>query len=738
MTISHRITGERRNPHASFEEGTGVTVVGSATQAAVATAHLGREYAGEYKKYVPTTGFSHKNIFTAAPWAIICLIVLITTIHVHRSLEHKNVDEAVLPVLENIMRMPKARAKYAVFMQLGTNIHLYHELEKCVQNVAEGLPDNEIVDVHVALLKRDEKYQYTVRTKLEGLSENVNWVNVIVTKNEGADVGQFLTQLRKTQQDPTMAVDDHYEAVLKIHAKSDEQWRQRMTESLCGSPNQVTSILTQLRSKPDVDMVAALGTTFGPKTPVDSVYPRIREIYNMTSTEQAFDNATIKKIDFFYKVLGNTGEIPRPKIVAGTCYWIRWSALQLKNWNNFFGRYQNQFTRGYKENHGLEHTIERLIPTMLNGRIAEITPAPRVFALYFPQYHVIPENDRFWGANFTEWTLLKPFEPKPGAPAIRKPLSVEEDGLGYYNLMDYETRRRQADLAKQNGVTGFVYYHYWFSGSHAPEDHIVMPGVLEKMLVDGEPNLPFMLSWANEPWSRRWSGEDEDELLSQEYGDEDEWTAHFMYLLQFFKHPNYEMVNGRPAFAIYRPGHVGDKLKPMITLWQRLAKEQGFPGLHLIQTVSNFYKSDNTNQITNEVDIQASFQFWPKLFASFQHSLDRETAAVSDENLGLGDEKSDHVQYWGAFTSFDCRPRRPDQSPILRTPKQFDDGLRESFAAMSTDRARRIDKNLYFITAWNEWNEQALLEPDSTYKFGFLEAVQKQTRSVSLNIIDDL
>eukprot|EP00977_Amphora_coffeiformis_P007792 scaffold1697_cov180-Amphora_coffeaeformis.AAC.28 len=735
MTISHRVPRARSIPHSLFEDGTGAAAATAATEAAAAAVDLGRKYAEKYTKYVPTAS-QHKNIFMASPLAIICLFAFVNTMFVHRGLAHENVEKAIRPVLQDISHMPKARAKYAVFMQLGTNIHLFNELQHCVRNVAEGLPSHEVVDIHVALLQRDKKYQNKIRGKLGELSENINWVNVILTENKGADVGQFLAQLRTTQQDPTMAVDDNYEAVLKIHAKSDEQWRQRMTESLCGSPNQVTSILTQLRSQPDVDMVAALGTTFGPQTSVDSVYPRILEIYDIKSMEPAFDQETMNKVLFFYKVLGNTGNMPSPRIVAGTCFWIRWNALQVEKWNNIFGRYQNQFTRGYKENHGLEHIIERLIPTMLNGRIAEITPAPRIFALYFPQYHAIPENDRFWGVNFTEWTLLKPFEPKPGAPPVRKPLPIEDGGLGYYNLLDYETRKRQADLAKHYGVTGFVFYHYWFSGSHAPDDHIVMPGVLDKMLEDGEPNVPFMLSWANEPWSRRWSGEDEDVLLSQEYGDEEEWTQHFEYLLKFFQHPNYEKVNGRPAFAIYRPGHIGDKLKPMIALWQKLAKEQGFPGLHVIQTVSNFYKSDKTNRITKEVDIQASFQFWPQHFVSFRHSMDLETAATRDENLGLGEDKSDHVQYWGAFTSFDCRPRKPDQYPIIRTPQQFDEGLRESFAAMSAARARRVDKNLYFITAWNEWNEQALLEPDATYKYGFLEAVQKQTRSVSLNIVD--
>jgi lipopolysaccharide biosynthesis protein len=443
------------------------------------------------------------------------------------------------------------KAKYAVFLQMGTNYHLFEELTQCVRNVAQGLPDNEDLDIHVALLNDDRKHLGSVRQQLTSLLPNINLVSVVLTENAGADVGQFLTQLKKTQEGGINQPIDYYEAILKVHAKSDEEWRRRMTESLCGSPSQVTSILSQMQSQPDIELVAALGTTFGPQTPLNSVYPRIIETYNMSATAPAFDKKTVRRMMDLSRDVGLTGTFTSPKIVAGTSFWIRWRALEVSKWSNSYDSIYKRFTRGYVNNLGLEHVIERLIPSMLTGRIAEITPAPRIFALYFPQYHAFPENDRFWGVNFTEWTLLKPYEPKEGYPPVRKPLPVQEGGLGYYNLLDYDTRKRQADLAKQYGVTGFTFYHYWFSGSHAPDNHLVMTGLFDKLLEDGEPNIPFFLSWANEPWNRRWTGDEGEILLSQEYGQEDEWKEHFIYLLKFFRLPNYEKVNGRPWSVSY-------------------------------------------------------------------------------------------------------------------------------------------------------------------------------------------
>jgi len=151
--------------------------------------------------------------------------------------------------------------------------------------------------------------------------------------------------------------------------------------------------------------------------------------------------------------------------------------------------------------HDMEQLLERLIPTMIvrnGGVIAEMIPAPKVMPVYFPQYHSIPENDQFWGKDFTEWTLLKPVV--TGPRDIHKPLPESEGGLGYYNLTNIEVRRKQALLAHHAGIHAFVYYHYWFVGPNTPPGHKVMYRIPEMRMADGEPDLPFALSWANEPW----------------------------------------------------------------------------------------------------------------------------------------------------------------------------------------------------------------------------------------------
>jgi len=130
-------------------------------------------------------------------------------------------------------------------------------------------------------------------------------------------------------------------------------------------------------------------------------------------------------------------------------------------------------------------------------------------AYIFPQYHAFPENDFIWGPNFTEWdNVRKVTHNVYGLETVRP-----TDEVGYYNSLELHTRQRQARFLRDSGFYGVCYHHYWFSGKP------VMDAVLQQMLKDGEPNIPFMLSWANEPWESRWEGANANEtFLGQDYG----------------------------------------------------------------------------------------------------------------------------------------------------------------------------------------------------------------------------
>ena len=159
---------------------------------------------------------------------------------------------------------------------------------------------------------------------------------------------------------------------------------------------------------------------------------------------------------------------------------------------------------------------------------------PRIIVYYLPQYHPTPDNDKWWGKGFTEWTNVGKAKPlfrghyQPKGPA----------DLGYYDLRLPEVRAAQVELAKEAGIDGFCYYHYWFGGG---KQELELP--FNEVLRTGEPDFPFCLCWANEPWHAKFWNMDgtvsKRTLIDQQYGNEEEWKLHFEHVLPAFKDKRY-------------------------------------------------------------------------------------------------------------------------------------------------------------------------------------------------------
>jgi len=370
----------------------------------------------------------------------------------------------------------------------------------------------------------------------------------------------------------------------------------------------------------------------------------------------------------------------------------------------------------------------------------------KIIAFYLPQFHEIEENNRWWGKGFTEWTNVKSAGPLfRGHYQPRVPL-----GERYYNLLDPETRQWQADLAKKHGIYGFCYYHYWFNGKKLLEKPA------EEMLRLKQPDMPFCFSWANESWTRAWKGKAREILISQEYGEEQDWINHFEYLLPYFIDKRYILVDEKPLFIIYRPELI-PCCNQMIDCWQEQAKKNGLKGLTIAyQNVHyNRVEAKDDSRFDYGIEYQPAYAFTDysddyrsRVFRRIVTVLGRKSRKVTSWLLNKPDMSKrldlNYDELWryvltrepdsdkkipGAFVDWDNSPRHKQRGCIYRgaTPEKF-----QKYLSAQIKRAKDVyHKNMIFLFAWNEWAEGGYLEPDEKYGFRYLQAIQNALRENS-------
>ena len=340
----------------------------------------------------------------------------------------------------------------------------------------------------------------------------------------------------------------------------------------------------------------------------------------------------------------------------------------------------------------------------------EQDPRVRALAFYLPQFYPTPENDRWWGPGFTEWTNVVQADPlfdghyQPRLPA----------DLGFYDLRVPEVRAAQADLARRHGVEGFCYWHYWFHGARALERPF------EEVLATGEPDFPFCLSWANETWSRRWHGAGSagEVLQEQTYSAEDD-HAHARYLIEAFADPRYVRVNGRPIFLVYRPFDLPDALRTT-DIFRKECVGAGLPEPFLVGI-----NAHNPTKDTRPLGFDTTLNFEPQLSAvpgPTDPGLKIYDYVIARKNMRA--QPREYPTIPSLIVSWDNTPRRGSDGIafINATPANFEAGLREVIDSVMD---RPFEERLVFVNAWNEWAEGNHLEPDLRYGLGWLEALKR-------------
>ena len=369
----------------------------------------------------------------------------------------------------------------------------------------------------------------------------------------------------------------------------------------------------------------------------------------------------------------------------------------------------------------------------------------KIIAYYLPQFHEIPENNEMWGKGFTEWTNVK--NAKPLFEGHEQPVEPLDDN--YYNLLDSEVMRWQTKSAKENGVFGFCFYHYWYNG------HLLLEKPIELFLKNKDINMPFCICWANHNWSTSWKNNENRVIYKQDYSDKNDWKSHFDYLLPYFLDERYIKHNGKPLVVIYEIANI-PQMNEMLDCWQLFAREHGLPGLDIA------YQSASPDLIYGFKDNRCTYdiEYQPQYVREFVYKKnERKKLTVysyirriigsvnipqflKDRILKISEGQTplivDYDDIWEKILSM--RPIRPNSIPgaLVRmdtTPRKQNRGFVTQ--GMTVEKFKKYLKrqivnardnyksDMLFMFAWNEWAEGGYLEPDKRDGYKVLNAIKE-------------
>ena len=353
----------------------------------------------------------------------------------------------------------------------------------------------------------------------------------------------------------------------------------------------------------------------------------------------------------------------------------------------------------------------------------------KIISWYLPQFHQMEINDRFHGKGFTEWTNTSRAIPlftghyQPHIPY----------DIGYYDLLNPDTFKRQILLAKHYGIYGFCIHYYWFSGKR------IIEKPLELLLRNKDLDIPFCLDWATENWSALWDGGNKEIILEQKLKERD--SENFMAdILPYMKDPRYIKINERPILVIYRVDIFEQNcVRNLLNDFRRIAKKEGFPDLYIMLTTAIDFK-DNVTDWGADALVEYSphgllnlmSNYSPPCYINpyFNGKILDASSFIKDRNY-MVKHNSDKF-FRSALVSWDNTARKATSKGVILqglNPMTFNQWLKDIISESMEIHSE--EENIVFVNSWNEWAEGSHLEPDMRYGYAYLQAVKEALEEVN-------
>ncbi len=402
-------------------------------------------------------------------------------------------------------------------------------------------------------------------------------------------------------------------------------------------------------------------------------------------------------------------------------------------------------------------TIAAILLLGLLPAIAQ-TGGPRekkyqVAVYYFPNYHPDSINARWHGKGWTEWELVKSAKPRfPGHEQPKVP------SWGYFNEADPAVAAREIDLAADNGIDCFIYDWYWYSNTGQYLQEGLEKGFLK---APNRGRLKFALMWANHNWANIQPATFDTGRINLTHGAVSLplWDSISTYIVEnYFKQPNYWLIDGRPYFSIYEiitfingVGGMANAQKALAML-EAKTKAAGFPGVHF-NIMSWMVNNDMVKQILGS-DAPADAGTMLKdlrcqsvstyCFTHHYTNINSDGFPTEPYSKALASAKL----YWGKFRNdYPDMLYTPnismgwDSSPRCMQTDNFQQGMYPwlpvivgntpaAFQGALEDARHFLDEynpahKIVVLNSWNEWTEGSYLLPEKKYGDAYLKAIKK-------------
>ena len=362
--------------------------------------------------------------------------------------------------------------------------------------------------------------------------------------------------------------------------------------------------------------------------------------------------------------------------------------------------------------------------------LKRVSTVPRLIAFYLPQFHPVPENDEWWGKGFTEWTNVT--RAKPLYKGHIQPNLPGE--LGFYDLRVSEVREEQARLARNHGIEGFCYWHYWFGNGKK-----ILERPFDEVRNSGRPDYPFCLGWANESWSGIWHGLQNKILIEQTYPGIEDYRMHFRELESAFHDTRQLCVDGKPIFVVYLPERLPNA-REFTDTWNEMAVRSGFSGIYFIGIF------EDLSVKPQDYGFNGKSGHFPGSALGVGRSPPRHRFRRKVPQPTIFDYAEYVVNAENLFSSIDdfipCvvpnwdNTPRSDHRGIVLAGATIELYKRQLTSAIEAVSDRPSEEQIVLLKSWNEWAEGNYLEPDQLNGRRLLEATLEVVNMVSGEVKD--